>query len=284
MNIQNLAKPVDTRLAILGFSGWPDAGKLIEFTLDQLKILVPHHLGAVWDLDGYWQADSVRPQITVRHGQIQQMEWPSFNFFISEGKNPSEPVVFGEGPEPTMAWKQFARELVGVLKEWGCKEILLLGSLLDQVFHDETIISAVVQDAESYNKVRELGCELIEYIGPSAIHSAIMAEAEQSNIRCIGLWAHLPFYLSGPHEMIAAELLRILASFTGTDLATDELKQAWKTRKQQIEQMVQQDESLRQAVETTKKHKVMRRSGATSKVVRFEDFVKRRHDPEHSEE
>jgi len=284
MNIRTLAKSVDAHRAVLGFSGWPDAGKLIEFTLNQLKILIPHNLGATWDLDGYWHADSIRPQITVRHGQIQQMEWPSFDFFVRDGRNPKKSVVFGNGPEPSVLWKPFARELVGTLKGWGCREILLLGSLLDQVFHDEVVISAVVQDPESYNKVRELGCELIEYNGPSAIHSAIVAEAQESNIRCISFWAHLPFYLSGPHEMIAAELLRILASFLGTELPTDDLKKAWQKRKQQIEQMLLQDQSLRQALESIKKQKVMSRSGLTSKVVHFEDFLKRRNDPEQGEE
>lgn len=284
MNIRNLVESVDARLAILGFSGWPDAGKLIEFTLNQLKTLVPCHTGAIWDLDGYWHTDSLRPQITLRHGQIQQMEWPSFHFLVNDGKKSAPSVVLGEGPEPTTSWRRFARELVAALKEWGCQEILLLGSLLDQVFHDELVISAVVQDAESYNKVRELRCQLIEYIGPSAIHSAIMAEAEQSNIRCICFWAHLPFYLSGPHEMVAAELLRILAGFMGAELPTDDLKQNWQKRKQQIEQMVQQDQNLRQAIESIKKQKVMRRSELTSKVVRFEDFLKRRHDPQQSEE
>lgn len=284
MNIRTLTKSIDARRAILAFSGWCDAGKLAEFTLDQLKLQISHEPRAIWDLDGYWQTESTRPQITIRHGQIQQMEWPAFHFFVTDDNQLQEPVVFGGGPEPTVSWRPFARELVELLKQWGCQEILLLGSLLDQVFHDETVISAVVQDPESYNKVRELDCELIEYNGPGAIHSAIMAEAREANIACISFWAHLPFYLSGPHEMIAARLLRILAGCMGIELATDDLLKSWYRKKQQIDQMVRQDQNLRESLESTRRHKVMKRSGLSSKVVPFEDFIKRRNELEQDEE
>lgn len=284
MNIRTLTQSVDARRAILAFSGWCDAGKLAEFTVDQLKLQISHELRAIWDLDGYWQTESTRPQITIRHGQIQQMEWPALHFFVSDDKQLQEPVVFGGGPEPTVSWRPFVRELVELLKQWGCQEILLLGSLLDQVFHDEIVISAVVQDPESYNKVRELDCELIEYSGPGAIHSAIMAQAQEANIPCISFWAHLPFYLSGPHEMIAARLLRILASCMGIELATEDLLKSWYRKKQQIDQMVQQDQNLRESLESIRRHKVMKRSGLSSKVVRFEDFIKRRNESEQDEE
>lgn len=280
MNIQTFKKSVHIDRAVLGFSGWPDAGKLVEFTIIQLKNLIPHELAAVWDLDGFWQAESTRPQINVQHGQVQRIEWPCYQFFIARPGESSGPILLGSGPEPSLAWRSFAKDLIRQLKSWGCREIYLLGSLLDQIFHDETLISSVVQDSGSYNRVRELGCELIEYTGPSAVHSVIMAEAKESGISCMCFWAHLPFYLSGPSELIAVEFLRILGNMLGVKLSTDNLMRAWQKREKQIEQLVHQDQGLRQTLESLRKQKVMRRSDFTPKVVQFEDFLKKRNEPD----
>lgn len=278
MNIETCKESIRAPQVVLGFSGWPDAGKLVEFTFLQLKTLVAHELAAEWDLDGFWHTEATRPQITVQHGQIRHIEWPSFQFFSTPNDASTPTLFWGSGPEPSLSWRLFAEELIALLKTWECREIILLGSLLDQVFHDEVLISGVVQDSDGYNRVRRLGCELIEYSGPSAIHSAIMAEAQKSDIRCMSFWAHLPFYLSGPHELIADEFLRILENLLGIELPPNDLAKAWKTKEKQIEQLVHQDQGLRQAIDAIKKEKVMRRSGLSSKVVRFEDFLKKRND------
>jgi len=284
MNIHTFKESVHIDRAVLGFYGWPDAGRLVEFTLTQLKNLISHELAAVWDLDGFWHTESTRPQVSVRHGQVQQIEWPSYQFFLARADESGGPILIGNGPEPSLAWRSFAKHLVRLLKSWGCREIYLLGSLLDQIFHDETLITSVVQDPGSYNRARELGCGLIEYSGPSAIHSAIMAEAKESDIPCMSFWAHLPFYLSGPHELITAEFLRILGNMLGVALPTADLMKAWKKREKQIEQLVHQDQELRRTIESIKKEKVMRRSGLSPKVVQFEDFLKKRNGPDADKE
>ena len=274
MNIQIMTESIQIKRAVLGFSGWPDAGRLIEFCFIQLAQMAPQKLAASWDLDGYWQIDAVRPQISVRHGQIQQFTWPSFQFFTCEANSA---ILTGYGPEPSFSWRTFAKELIGQLKAWGCREIYLLGSLLDQIFHDEVLISSIVQDSAGYNQVRELGCKLIEYEGQSSVHSAVMLEARHADIRCMSFWAHLPFYINNPNELVAAELLRLLSPLLGVEVHTDELRQAWKKREKQIEQLVQQDQGLRRTLESVKKQKVMR-ARPSSKIIRFEDFLKKRSD------
>lgn len=280
MNIRVFADSILVRKAVLGFSGWPDAGKLVQFTLDRLKRLTSHQPAALWDLDGFWHTEAVRPQISAQHGQIQRMEWPTYQFLLVNEDFSQGPVLYGEGPEPSLAWRAFARQLIELLKGWGCEQIILLGSMLDQVFHDEIIISCVVQDSSSYNVALAEGCQLIAYEGPSAVHAAVMAEAKQARIGCMSFWAHLPFYLNGPHELIAARLLEILGHLLGKDLTAEDLVAAWKEREQQIEQIIGQDQGLRQTLESLKQQKVMKKTAPGGKVVRFEDFLKKRN---HSE-
>jgi len=282
MNIRVFTDSILVRKAVLTFSGWPDAGKLVQFALDRLKGMTSHQPAAHWDLDGFWHTEAVRPQISAQHGQIQRMEWPAYQFLLVNEDFSHGPVLYGEGPEPSLSWRSFARQLIELLKGWGCEQIILLGSMLDQVFHDEIIISCVVQDSSSYNVALQEGCQLIAYDGPSAVHAAVMAEAKQAKMGCMSFWAHLPFYLNGPHELIAARLLGILGHLLGRDLAAEDLVNAWKEREQQIEQIIGQDQGLRQTLESLKQQKVMKKTAPAGKVVRFEDFLKKRNhtDPE----
>jgi hypothetical protein len=279
MKMQTLLAPIESQRAVLTFSGWPDAGEMIRHSLRELKTILSWERAATWDLDGFWHIHAVRPQIHIHHGQIQKMEWPAYHFFLSASPQ-AGPILLGTGPEPTCNWRLFSADLLQQLSQWGCKEIILLGSLYDQVFHDESIISVVVQDTKSFNRVRELGCQRIQYQGPGAIHSAIMQHAPALGIHCISLWAHLPFYLKGPSELLMTHYLQVLGSLLETELNTDHLMVLWEERLEQIEQLIHQDRELRQILEQLKSHKDDDKllPGVPAKVVRLDEFLRKRND------
>jgi hypothetical protein len=275
MKIQTLSDPPRARYAILGFNGWADAGKLVEAILAELREMLHCYPLATLDMDGFWNVDSVRPVVNVQHGQIQALEWPTYRFYGSSGTN-TEPVLIGMGPEPTCHWRLFTQELLESLRNWGCKEIYLLGSRFDQIFHDEIVISSVVQNERSFNLVREMDCEQSEYHGPSSIHSAIMEAARDMDIECLCLWAHIPFYVSGPHQLVMAECIRILGRIVGVALDPFHLVDIWRGREKEFDDLIEQDQKLRQAVESMKKEKQLRAS--SSKVLRMENFLRKRRD------
>jgi hypothetical protein len=277
MNIQILVEPIQVKQVVLCFSGWPDAGKLVQHTLTEVRNTFPCEPAAVWDMDGFWHTDSARPKVVIGHGQIQRMDWPSYHFFICTPAS-AEPFVFAIGPEPTNNWRAFTQGLLGLLKGWGCKEIFLLGSLFDQIFHDEIIISSVVQDTRGFNQAIDLGCKRVDYGGPCAVHSAIMEAAQKMDIRCLAFWAHVPFYLNAPHELLMAHLLRILGDLLDLEFETEHLLDNWKRREREIEELIEQDPELRQALENMKNDDQPQSLLSTSaKVVRLDEFLKRRH-------
>lgn len=279
MKIQTLSDPLGTRIAILGFSGWPDAGKLVEAILTELREMLHSYPLATLDMDGFWNVDSFRPVVDVQHGQIQGLEWPTYRFF---GSGVTEPVLIGLGPEPSCHWRVFTQELLETLKSWGCKEIYLLGSRFDQIFHDEIVISSVVQNERSFNLVREMNCEQADYLGPSSIHSSIMEAARDMGMDCLCLWVHIPFYVSGPHQLVMAECIRILGRMIGVALDPVHLVDIWKEREKEFDSLIEQDQNLRQAVESMKREKQMRAS--SSKVVHMDHFLRKRQDQPLEEE
>jgi hypothetical protein len=283
MRIQLYSETIRVKRAVLGFAGWPDAAATIEATMAELRNLIPCELVATWDLDGYWQIGSTRPIVQVRHGQIQTLEWPSYHFLLSRPST-SEPFVVGYGPEPGCNWRSFTGELLQLLQGWGCEELVLVGSLYDQIFHDEIVISAVVQDPKNYNLVRDLGCRQIEYAGPGAVHSAIMEQTKESALHCLGLWAHLPFYLETPHELVMAQCIKVVGKLMGLDLHPLHLVERWREREQEINQLVQNNQQLRQSIDNMRKRRDREDAGDGRKIVRMHDFRKKKQDEPPDEE
>ena len=280
MTIETFLEPIRARQALLSFSGWPDAGELIQDTVTELRKTFPFERAAAWDLDGFWHTESSRPQVMIQHGQIQRMDWPAYHFYLGRPAT-REPFLIGTGPEPGCNWRTFTDQLVHLLKSWSCEEIYLLGSLSDQVFHDEDLISGIAWSTRGLNQLHELGCQQIEYRGPAAIHGAIMEAAEALDIYCLSLWAHYPFYVDGPHEMLTAHLLQLLGKILGMEIETDHLQEAWQKHEKEIEDLIQNDPDLRHMLESMDKEPSMHEPRPRgSKVIRLDEFLKRREEME----
>ena len=284
MNLEIYKEDFQVRRAVLGFSGWPDAGQTIKHTLAHMRENLPCEDLAVWDMEGFWHTGAMRPQVVVKQGLIQRLDWPSWHFSLCTPPA-SEPVLVGMGPEPECHWRLFTSELLQLLNNWGCREVFLLGSLLDQVFHDEAVISCVVQDTMGFNRARELGCRMVEYTGSSAVLSAVMEAAKSLDIHALSLWAHLPFYLEGPHELTTARLLEILGTLLGFEWSTRALLEAWQKREKEIEDNIHQDQDLHHMLESMKKQdRSSKPVPPHGKVLRLDEFLEKKHRPAHDEE
>ncbi len=274
--IEVFVPTVRVRRAVLGFTGWPDAGRVVQHTFEEINEALPTERVAAWNLDGFWQTDSLRPLVSLDHGQIQEMEWPEYDFFLARLPS-SENVLLGLGPEPTANWSVFSQELLNLLKIWNCRELCLLGSLYDQVFHDEVLLSGLAQDSMGINQMKDLGLEQIKYSGPAAVHSAIMEEARKSPLRCLGIWAHYPSYLNGPHELLVAGLFQKVGSLLGYEADTRTLLKNWKQRERQIENQIEHNPQLRENLQSVARSKaaVSVSSGNRGKLLRMDEFLSR---------
>jgi hypothetical protein len=229
------------------------------------------------DMERFWHADAMRPKVTIRHSQIQRLEWPQYEFSLCT--RPSvRPLLVGSGPEPSLNWRAFSRELLQQLKDMDCREIVLLGSLYDEVFHDEVVVSGIVQDHFGYNKVRELGCRQIDYSGPSAIHSVIMDGALDLDIHCLAIWAHFPFYLKSESELLTAHLTSMIGKLLEIEFPVEYLLDAWQGRREEIESIIQQDPQLRQTLDGMKEELMSGKKGRPAKVLRFDEFLRKRNE------
>ncbi len=276
MDIQTFVDPIRIRRAVLGFSGWPDAGKTIQHAFGELNTVLQCRSAAAWDLDGYWHTESSRPLVSVHHGRIKSLDWPTYRFSLCTPRQ-SEPILLGMGPEPSIHWRPFARKFLKILEGWGCREILLLGSVYDDIFHDEVLLTGVVQDAEGYNLVRDLGCSQIEYSGPGAIHAVIMEMAADLQMKAYSIWSHFPSYLNASHELLIARILRMMGDFLKLEFKTDHLLRSWKKREKEIEELIENDEEVRQVLDSIRQADTLQAPVHTpATVIQLDEFIRRR--------
>ncbi|SFM84301.1 PAC2 family protein [Thermodesulforhabdus norvegica] len=273
---------------IIGFSGWCDAGAVVQNTVNHIISSCEAEELEKWELDSFLHSDRERPQIKIEHGIVRGLSWPAMTFYRLRART-MDKLLIAFGPEPSTNWRIFSRELINRLDNYGIRRIVLLGSLYDQIFHDEVFVSAVVMTPAALNVAKSAGCRLIQYEGPAAVHGAVMMEAQNNrNMETIAIWSHVPFYLKGPHEKAMVVMLDVLSRMTAVNFPHGNLDRQWAIRLKQLEKLLQEDEELRNLIETLKhqSHQPFRAlPGAPPslnapesppKIIHIDDFIKKK--------
>lgn len=232
--------------------GWTDAGGMAQVVFERIRQKLPCRLIARLETDTPTVAPEHRPVVLIQHGVLKDFRWPALEFYQPEDPTHHD-VAFALGWEPTARWRRFLTDFVSVLESWRCEHVLLLGSLYDQIFYDEIRISGIAVDAAGYNLLRRWGCQPADYEGPAGFHSAILHELRGKPITAVNLWAHVPFYLKGAHELLVHRVMEIVGDFAGVPWDLKELLTEWENRERKIEQILSQDPSLREQIRALKK-------------------------------
>ena len=150
------------------------------------------------------------------------------------------------------------------------KTFITLGGLHDEVLHNEERISAAGGSIDDVQVLRALEepVQLIDYVGPSAIHSLFLAKSKDFDMQSISIWAHAASYLQGTNYKLLLEL----------QVDTTELELSWKLLEEQIENLIARNEQLRQHVEDLRQREqrggFTPQTSTTAKVIRLDEFIK----------
>ena len=118
------------------------------------------------------------------------------------------------------------------------------------------------------------------YTGPGSIHTLLHAEARRRDLPALSLWAHCPHYIQNTtHFGLVAELVKMVAAFTGYKLDNTPLLNRWAKIQSQIDALADESEEVREVIEGLRQE---RQQGAPkadgpgeegeTKIVRLEDF------------
>ena len=264
---------------VAAFGGWGNAGEVASSTVDFMVNSLEAELLAVLESDDFYLFTVNRPLVSIANGHLKSLDLPRSRFYFSTN-SPGKDLILFMGPEPQLCWHQYMEAFMQLCHRFGVKSFITLGGLHDEVLHNETKISAAGASMDDVQRLRQLRepVALIDYVGPSAIHSLFLAKAQEQNMESISLWAHAASYLQGTNYRLCSGLIRRLNLLLEVEMDTTELDLSWKLVEDQIEKLIKQNDQLKQHVEKLKRRE--KRGSFTpspsspAKVIRLDEFLK----------
>jgi predicted ATP-grasp superfamily ATP-dependent carboligase len=189
--------------------------------------------------------------------------------------------VILKAEEPSLRWYQFVDALFALCAQLDVVKVVTLGSMYDNVLHSDRIVSGIASTEELISRLEEHRVHLIDYQGPSAIHSVLQSEGLKRGFECISLWCHCPYYLQGTtHFGALSHLGSLLSSLLGFELDVEELEANWRRLSEQIKLLVEENPELQAMIDKLRKAKVrgswdsLKQSlKKDEKVINLQDFM-----------
>jgi proteasome assembly chaperone (PAC2) family protein len=269
------APQLHSPVLIAGFGGWSNGGNIALKSIEYIIQKKGATLVAEIDPDHFYQFTQNRPVITIKEGRLQGLNIERISFYFCPNKEGEHDLILLKAQEPDYRWPTFVQTLFHLRKQWGVSLIISLGGMYDDVLHTEAVVSGVYSSEEWKEVLIKKGIHLIEYEGPSGIHSLIMQRAEKESCPFIGLWGHSPLYLRGTNLRVVIRIITLIASFFDFSIDTPELVSSLKQFDHQIEEILEENSELREHIENIKKiRKREARKKDTPKIINIKDFFR----------
>lgn len=178
---------------VLSLTGWIDAGEAGELaaTLLTSQLEGARQFGT-YALDDVVDLQQTRPTVELVDGTTRRIDWPELTFTAGRA---GRDVVVAAGPEPSLRWPSFARELVELARRLDVAQAFTLGGMPAVVSHRRPI--GVLATATAHSLAQEVGAMRTDYEGPTGAQTVVQFELGRVGIPTVGLWAQVPHYVSG---------------------------------------------------------------------------------------
>jgi proteasome assembly chaperone (PAC2) family protein len=268
---------LENPVMIVGFGDWSNAGNVALKSIDYIIQKKGATILAEIDVDHFYHFTQNRPVVSIKEGRFQRLNVNRIEFYFWHNNEGRNDLIFLKSQEPDYRWPTFVQALFDLCKRWGVSLIVGLGGLFDDVLHTEAIISGVYSLSEWRDTLLGHDIELVDYEGPSGIHSFIMQRAAEERYPYIGLWGHSPLYLRGTNFRVLHRMIALLSSFFGFSIETLDMERSLKEFERQMEEVLEKNLELQEYIKKIKKlrnGKLKRKD--IPKVINIQDFFRHR--------
>jgi proteasome assembly chaperone (PAC2) family protein len=222
---------------VMGLDGWVDAGYATTTAVSTLLELAGHEVVATFDTDALLDHRSRRPVLRIANGRHGGLTWPELRVLALTGLE-GRSLLLLVGPEPDLRWHEFSAEVVALCSRLGVELVVGLGAFPAPVPHTRPVrLTATASNDDLAGQVGFMPATIDVPAGAQAVLEVAFGEA---GVPSLGIWARVPHYASGmPYPEAAAALLDELARLTGAHLRTDELHQAGRKARDQIQALIE---------------------------------------------
>ena len=183
-------------LLIAAFEGWNDAGDAATQAVEHLEETWGADQIGELDPEDYYDFQVNRPYVAVDEAGMREIAWPQTRISVARLPGLRRDVVLVRGVEPSMRWRTFCSELLGVAVELGVEKVVTLGALLADTPHTRPV--PVTGTASDPAVALALGLEQSRYEGPTGIVGVLQEACFRIGIPAISVWAAVPHYVAQP--------------------------------------------------------------------------------------
>ncbi|MCC2592950.1 PAC2 family protein [Tessaracoccus sp. OS52] len=178
---------------VIAFSGWNDAGNAAsDSALYFLEKYPNEELGRIDD-ERYYDFQATRPNVR-RSPDGPWLQWPHTTLQLV--RHPDRDLIVVVGPEPSLLWRSFVRDLVQQIKAVAPGIVVLLGAMLSDTPHSRPLpVNMYSYDPDLQAR---FGLSTSEYEGPTGIVGVINQVLMSENVPTVSLWVSVPHYVATP--------------------------------------------------------------------------------------
>jgi proteasome assembly chaperone (PAC2) family protein len=240
-HVRWLAEPPLRKPTIMyAFTGWNDAGDAASTAVRTMIEQWDATAVAEVDPEPFTDFATIRPHVRLNDGR-RTIVWPKVG--IWSASVPGGDVLLVLGPEPSLRWRLFCEQLVGVADRFGAPMTISLGALLADVPHTRPV--QVIGTASDPELIDRFELQRSRYEGPTGIVGVLLDALTRSGRSATSLWAAVPGYAAQvPSPKAALALLGRACGMIGTPPPSDALAGAAAEYDARVAALIAQDEDL----------------------------------------
>ena len=226
---------------VYAFTGWNDAGDAASSALRSLVETWGATAVAEIDPEPFTDFATIRPHVRINAGR-RTIVWPTVGLWSASVAGGDVLLVLG--PEPSLRWRLFCSQLVGVAERYSSPMTVSLGALLADVPHTRPV--QIFGTASDPDVVDRFDLQRSRYEGPTGHRRRAPARAQHGRASsAASLWAAVPQYAAQvPSPKAALALVQRACMLIGTPPPTDALAGAAAEYDARVAALIADDEDL----------------------------------------
>ncbi len=264
---------------IAAFEGWNDAADGATGVIDHLLTTFGGESFAELDPEDYYDFQVNRPIVSVGERGVRTLRWPSTEAFAMSVPDGPD-MVLVRGIEPSMRWRTFISEIVGLAFELDVDRVVTLGSLLADTPHTRPVpITTVMSNPGTADR---MGLDLARYEGPTGIVGALTEGFTRSGIETLSFWAAVPHYVAqSPCPKATLTLLRCVEDALELSIPHGDLEEEAKAWERGVDELAREDEEVAEYVKSLEEARDtvdLPEASGDAIAKEFERYLRRRDD------
>lgn len=234
----SLRRPV----MVAAFTGWNDAGDAASRAI--------RHLVEAWratplaeiDPEVFTDFGTIRPHVRLSGGRTREIVWPTVGLWSVSA--PGTDVVLMLGPEPSLRWRLFCDQVLGIAERLDASMLVTVGALLADVPHRRPV--QVIGTATDQTLIDRFDLQRSRYEGPTGIVGVLQDAVQRAGLSAVSLWAAVPAYASQePSPKATMALVERACELIGTPAPVASLGHEVSEYEDRIDARIEDEDELR---------------------------------------